>query len=496
MLKNLLNSIKALSLMAVSVMAGGVLYAQDVEPDVTLDVEIVGDGSADMMWYDYSMGGMKTETLETKVYEFSSADLGASDFVINNVQGELESVEINGSVDDEALSTLKGGKPYSFSFPTTNQGSLKLVFEGGEEPSEPEVPEEYDMAINLTVEGGEAEVSYWYYKAEPLDEKQEGVLAAGMNYLDNMWNSTSNHYHIYLAATAADGYAVKEVYVDEHPTDYSSDNIFIQRDDKGAVVNVRVVCEETLPEGYHTITLKSTGIEGLTYYINVPNKEMTQTSAYFSGTEDVVVPIHDGGYFTWNYSAPDYTVRGLLVNGQPLKEVSEDGQTYVVKSDVVLELDYVVTEYCEVTYEEPVGGKMYVEYQEYDLEAGYVYLPLDLEPGTTLMTGTNYRVTFEAAEDYALTAAYVNDEKVFEADAADEEFEYTYKGTVWGPVALKMETKAIMSVDEAVAEPVEMHVYSVDGVLVRSCVAETVEEAVNGLAQGLYIVNGQKVVVR
>lgn len=89
--------------MAVSVMAGGVLYAQDVEPDVTLDVEIVGDGSADMMWYDYSMGGMKTETLETKVYEFSSADLGASDFVINNVQGELESVEINGSVDDEAF---------------------------------------------------------------------------------------------------------------------------------------------------------------------------------------------------------------------------------------------------------------------------------------------------------------------------------------------------------------------------------------------------------
>lgn len=496
MLKNLLNSIKALSLMAVSVMAGGVLYAQDVEPDVTLDVEIVGDGSADMMWYDYSMGGMKTETLETKVYEFSSADLGASDFVINNVQGELESVEINGSVDDEALSTLKGGKPYSFSFPTTNQGSLKLVFEGGEEPSEPEVPEDYDMAINLTVEGGEAEVSYWYYKADPLDEKQEGVLAAGMNYLDNMYTSTFSHYQINLAVTAADGYAVKEVYVDESPTSYSPDNIVIQRENSGTEVNVRVVCEETLPEGYHTITLKSTGIEGLTYYINVPNKEMTQTSAYFSGTEDVVVPIHDGGYFTWNYSAPDYTVRGLLVNGQPLKEVSEDGQTYVVKSDVVLELDYVVTEYCEVTYEEPVGGKMYVEYQEYDLEAGYVYLPLDLEPGTTLMTGTNYRVTFEAAEDYALTAAYVNDEKVFEADAADEEFEYTYEGTVWGPVALKMETKAIMSVDEAVAEPVEMHVYSVDGVLVRSCVAETVEEAVNGLAQGLYIVNGQKVVVR
>ena len=494
MLKNLLNSIKALSLMTVSVMAGGVLYAQDVEPDVTLDVEIVGDGSADMMWYDYSMGGMKTETLETKVYEFSSADLGASDFVINNVQGELESVEINGSVDDEALSALNGGIAYSFA--PVAQGSLKLNFVGGEEPSEPEVPEEYDMAINLTVEGGEAEVSYWYYKADPLDEKQEGVLAAGMNYLDNMWNSTSNHYHIYLAATAADGYAVKEVYVDEHPTDYSSDNIFIQRDDKGAVVNVRVVCEETLPEGYHTITLKSTGIEGLTYFINVPNEEMTQTVAHFSGDEDVVVPIHDGGYFTWNYSASlDYTVRGLLVDGKPLEEVSDDGQTYVVTSDVVLSLDYLPTDYCEFSCVEPEGGNIIIEYQEYDINI-YDYVWLPLEEGMPVVTGTEYRATFETDEDYALTAVYVDGEKVFEADAADEEYEYTYEGVAWASVELKMETVALASVGELSSEPVKMDVYSIDGVLVRSCVAETVEEAVNGLAQGLYIVNGQKVVVR
>lgn len=494
MLKNLLNSIKALSLMAVSVMAGGVLYAQDVEPDVTLDVEIVGDGSADMMWYDYSMGGMKTETLETKVYEFSSADLGASDFVINNVQGELESVEINGSVDDEALSALNGGIAYSFA--PVAQGSLKLNFVGGEEPSEPEVPEEYDMAINLTVEGGEAEVSYWYYKADPLDEKQEGVLAAGMNYLDNMWNSTSNHYQINLTVTAADGYAVKEVYVDEFPTSYSPDNIAIQRENSGTEVNVRVVCEETLPEGYHTITLKSTGIEGLTYFINVPNEEMTQTVAHFSGDEDVVVPIHDGGYFTWNYSASlDYTVRGLLVDGKPLEEVSDDGQTYVVTSDVVLSLDYLPTDYCEFSCVEPEGGNIIIEYQEYDINI-YDYVWLPLEEGMPVVTGTEYRATFETDEDYALTAVYVDGEKVFEADAADEEYEYTYEGVAWASVELKMETVALASVGELSSEPVKMDVYSIDGVLVRSCVAETVEEAVNGLAQGLYIVNGQKVVVR
>lgn len=492
MLKNLLNSFKALTLVAVSMVSGGALQAQDY----TLDVEITGEGSAELFYYDYSIGNL-TENLETKTYTFS-VDFFNS-LMIQNVEGELLSVEINGTASETALQEIKESGKTSFTIPEdTKAGSLKLVFEGGEEPEEPEEPvEDYDMAINVTVEGGETEVGYWYWKADPLEEMQEGVLEAGMNYLNNMWNSSSYHYHIYLSVTPADGYAIKEVYVDDSLSAYDYSSILIQSEERGRVVNVRVVCEETLPEGYHTITLKSTGVESLSYYINVPNKEMTQTSAHFSGTEDVVVPIHDGGYFTWNYSAPlDYTVRGLLVNGQPLKEVSEDGQTYVVKSDVVLELDYVVTEYCEVTYEEPVGGKMYVEYQEYDLEAGYVYLPLDLEPGTTLMTGTNYRVTFEAAEDYALTAAYVNDEKVFEADAADEEYEYTYEGTVWGPVALKMETKAIMSVDEAVAEPVEMHVYSVDGVLVRSCVSETVDEAVSGLAQGLYIVNGQKVVVR
>lgn len=492
MLKNLLNSFKALTLVAVSMVSGGALQAQGY----TLDVEITGEGSAKMLYYDYSSGGERIVTLETKVYEFLSEVVNGAPFVISSVEGELESIEINGELDETALSTLKGGKPYSFSFPTTNQGSLKLVFEGGEEPSEPEVPEEYDMAINLTVEGGEAEVSYWYYKADPLDEKQEGVLAAGMNYLDNMWNSTSNHYHIYLAATAADGYAVKEVYVDEHPTDYSSDNIFIQRDDKGAVVNVRVVCEETLPEGYHTITLKSTGIEGLTYFINVPNEEMTQTVAHFSGDEDVVVPIHDGGYFTWNYSASlDYTVRGLLVDGKPLEEVSDDGQTYVVTSDVVLSLDYLPTDYCEFSCVEPEGGNIIIEYQEYDINI-YDYVWLPLEEGMPVVTGTEYRATFETDEDYALTAVYVDGEKVFEADAADEEYEYTYEGVAWASVELKMETVALASVGELSSEPVKMDVYSIDGVLVRSCVAETVEEAVNGLAQGLYIVNGQKVVVR
>ncbi len=491
MLKNLLNSFKALTLVAVSMVSGGALQAQDY----TLDVEITGEGSAELFYYDYVSSGYITEPLETKSYTFSSGFYNS--LMVQNVEGELLSVEINGDASEIALKEIKESGKTSFTIPEdTKAGSLKLVFEGGEEPSEPEVPEEYDMAINLTVEGGEAEVSYWYYKAEPLDEKQEGVLAAGMNYLDNMWNSSSYHYHIYLSVTPADGYAIKEVYVDDSLSAYDYSSILIQSEERGRVVNVRVVCEETLPEGYHTITLKSTGIEGLTYFINVPNEEMTQTVAHFSGDEDVVVPIHDGGYFTWNYSASlDYTVRGLLVDGKPLEEVSDDGQTYVVTSDVVLSLDYLPTDYCEFSCVEPEGGNIIIEYQEYDINI-YDYVWLPLEEGMPVVTGTEYRATFETDEDYALTAVYVDGEKVFEADAADEEYEYTYEGVAWASVELKMETVALASVGELSSEPVKMDVYSIDGVLVRSCVAETVDEAVSGLAQGLYIVNGQKVVVR
>ena len=58
-----------------------------------------------------------------------------------------------------------------------------------------------------------------------------------------------------------------------------------------------------------------------------------------------------------------------------------------------------------------------------------------------------------------------------------------------------METVLINSVDGVYAEPVQMYVYSVDGMLIRSCMAKSVDEAVDGLAQGLYIVNGEKVLV-
>ena len=51
------------------------------------------------------------------------------------------------------------------------------------------------------------------------------------------------------------------------------------------------------------------------------------------------------------------------------------------------------------------------------------------------------------------------------------------------------------SLGEVVTEPVMMKVYATDGHLVKSCMAKSVAEAVADLENGLYIVNGNKVVV-
>ena len=350
---------------------------------------------------------------------------------------------------------------------------------------------DFDVAVNLTVEGGEADVTYTYYNAVD-DQEMTGTVNAGMNEYSNVAYSESlGGYVVDLNVTAAEGSMVKEIYVDGVLSQYGTDFASLVSTEKGHVFEVRVVCEQEIPEDYHKVTIKPTGNEEVLYWIAYSNVEAQKQEFYYStADEEVVFYVPDNAFCSWNYNVPlDYTVRDLLVDGQPLDE-----SYFNVTADMTVELDYVETGYYVITYEEPVGGDIIIEYQEYDINIyDYVYLPY--EDGMVLTSGTKYRVTFEAADNYFLTGAYVDGEKVFEATPEDGEFEYTYEGTIWSDVTLKIETVADKSVDGVYAEPVQMYVYSVDGMLIRSCMAKSVDEAVDGLAQGLYIVNGEKVLV-
>lgn len=395
----------------------------------------------------------------------------------------LDSVYINGTFDETLTTNLQMSGSANFGLPKdVNPATIKLVFENAGEP-------EPDMIVNLTVEnyegveGGSATVSY-----------AGGTLNVGENKLYDILSGGS--YEVALSVIPTEGYAIRDVYIDDVKTYNTPEAVYITRAEKGSVVNVRVVCDEA-----YTITMKPTGIEGVSYSVRLALLDLKENRNYMSAVdEDVIVAVPksvSNPYFTWNRDVGSYyTFRDFLVNGKSIYDVSADGggQQYNITSDVELELVVVETEYYELTTVACEGGKYYIEYEEFDMQSGnYIWLPYE-EGIDALMTGTAYRVTFEAAEGYVLLGAYVNDEQVFSATVADEEYEYTYEGVVWSPIEFKMVTKPL-SVDGVYAEPVQMYVYSVDGMLIRSCMAKSVDEAVEGLAQGLYIVNGRKVVV-
>ena len=395
----------------------------------------------------------------------------------------LDSVYINGTFDETLTTNLQMSGSANFGLPKdVNPATIKLVFEDAGKP-------DADMIVNLTVEnyegveGGSATVSY-----------AGGTLNVGENKLYDILSGGS--YEVALSVIPTEGYAIRDVYIDDVKTYNTPEAVYITRAEKGSVVNVRVVCDEA-----YTITMKPTGIEGVSYSVRLALLDLKENRNYMSAVdENVIVAVPksvSNPYFTWNRDVGSYyTFRDFLVNGKSIYDVSADGggQQYNITSDVELELVVVETEYYELTTVACEGGKYYIEYEEFDMQSGnYIWLPYE-EGIDALMTGTAYRVTFEAAEGYVLLGAYVNDEQVFSATVADEEYEYTYEGVVWSPIEFKMVTKPL-SVDGVYAEPVQMYVYSVDGMLIRSCMAKSVDEAVEGLAQGLYIVNGRKVVV-
>ena len=83
--------------------------------------------------------------------------------------------------------------------------SVKLVFEGGDEP---EVPE-YEFLINLTVEGGEAAVKAQYTGAEG---RQTVDLVEGPNYISGITAGLMNRRGVTVFASDAEGYVMARTF--------------------------------------------------------------------------------------------------------------------------------------------------------------------------------------------------------------------------------------------------------------------------------------------
>lgn len=346
-----------------------------------------------------------------------------------------------------------------------------------------------DMIINYTQEG-EGVVNYSYFLEG--DGSGTGNLAAGTNEFDDMYLASDGYYKMYLTINPAEGSVLKSVTVNgtDMTETYNNDGTLLLKSVGGETFDVKVVFEGEEPEPTgHKVVIRANG--DIEYYIKFSNTAEQKQEFYYVSDKDTTVYLPDNAFCGWNYTYnPNFTVKNLLINGEPLLE-----PTFFVNSDLEISLDYVETGYYELEFEQPENGEIIVEYQVFDMEVGdYVYVPY--EAGLTLQTGTGYRVTYIADEDSYIANVKVNGEEVMTSTIEDPVYEFVYEEKVWGPVSFEAEILTEISVDEVAAEPVQMTVYSVDGVLVRSCLAKDAKEAVEGLAKGLYIVNGQKVVVK
>lgn len=353
-----------------------------------------------------------------------------------------------------------------------------------------------DVILNYSQEG-EGSADYYYYSADNENEKVEGTVAAGENLFNNMYLHYSKNYRLYIVPKPAEGYVLDKVILDGvenslHKSSYELDGyFFLEPREAGITYNLKLVYvseEPQEPEG-HKVVIKANG--DVEYVIKYSNIEEQKQEYFLVSDEDVTVYLPDNAFCSWDYSYnPNFTVRGLLLNGEPLEE-----QTFNVTADMEISLDYVTTEYFELEYEQPENGEIIVEYKEYDIEVyDYVYVPY--EAGLPLMTGTAYRVTYIADADSYIASVKISGEEVVSSTIEDPLYEFVYEGEVWGPVTIEADIRKEVSVNDVAAEPVAMTVYGIDGRVVRTCMAKSAEEAVTGLEEGLYIVNGEKVLVR
>lgn len=461
-------------------------FETTLEPDMYVNLTVEeGEGHIEYWYYlaeplDAVQEGIFSEGLN-KLYNMYYSSYTNYSVYVTVVPAEgytLKSLYI-GQTDYSAWY----GPNEEFSLMSTSQGDtydIKVKFE--------KEAEKADMIVNYTQEGN-GDLSYFYYTDE---EDASGYMEEGTNEFWDMYLDSYGNYKMYLTATPEEGSVLKSLTVDgvDKTAEYNESGNLMLTSTGGQTFDVKVVFEGEEPEPTgHKVVIKANG--DVEYHVKFSNVAEQKQEFYYVFDKDTTVYLPDNAFCGWNYSYnANFTVKGLLINGEPLLE-----PTFTVTSDLEISLDYVETGYYELEYDQPENGEIIVEYQVYDMTVyDYVYVPY--EAGLTLQTGTGYRVTYVADEDSYIANVKVNGEEVMTSTIEDPVYEFVYEGKVWGPVLFEAEILTEISVDEVAAEPVQMTVYSVDGVLVRSCLAKDAQEAVEGLEKGLYIVNGQKVLVK
>lgn len=364
----------------------------------------------------------------------------------------------------------------------TEKATSNLIVEFGDAPRA-------DMIVRYSF-GGDGTTDYYYFSDAESADKKEGSFVVGENLFNEMY--FSDKYVLYVVPKPAEGSLIGDIKING-VADSSKKEQF--------EANGYFTIEETVPgeetwllityvseaQKKNVVTIKAN--PDVDYVIRYSNISEQKQEIYEIKREDVIIELPDNSFCSWTYTNnPGFVVKGLKINGSSMIDPS-----FYVNSDVTIELDYIPTAQFTVSLNKYSNGEVFLEKRVFG-EKDWTYV--SMEEGEKLVAGTVVRISAYADPGYEIKTFKVNGELKMESTSENSEYEYIYTEELWEDLNIEVDF-ALMStgIDNVENEPVVMEVYSIDGVLIKKCVATTVEEAVEGLSNGLYIVNGNKVVV-
>lgn len=452
-----------------------------------VNTTVIGFGAVKCTYEDKTKGE-QTVTLENKKEAELDVKPGEDGKYRMRITGEPENgkvvrfITVNGKdVKDEY-----DANGYYDIVVETEKATTNLIVEFGDAPRA-------DMIVNYAVSGNGTTDYYYFSDAESTD-KMEGTFASGENMFDEMYFSAK--YTLYVVPKPENGYLLGEVRVNgksdaSKKEQFESNGYFTLETAVAGEEVLLTISYVSEVQNKNTVTVKAN--PDVNYLIRYSNVSAGKQEFYEIKDKDVVIELPDNAFCSWDYTRnPDFVVRGLVINGTPL---GKDVSTFIVNSDMTIELDYVPTANYSVIVSDYSNGTVSLEKKEFSIDKGdYVYVPLS--EGEEILAGTGVRVTAYADPGYEIKEFKVNGELKLASTPENSEYEYSYVADIWENLDIDVTFELMPSgIDAVSGEPVVMNVYSVEGILVKTCIAASVDEAVEGLGNGLYIVNGKKVIV-
>lgn len=485
-----------------------VLFAGKASAQFTINYTQEGEGAIQIealvnwvpAYYDL-VGG---QTTQIDGVQFNMKDLGGGDWqqayqlIFWVISGDIQKVEIDGVENQEYLDSFRNNGRVDMFFTEQKDYviNMKVTFSGG---GETPVEDPYTVNYKANIIG-EGTLTATFTDADSGEEVSKELVNG-----DNKLNvkAVDNMFNVRFTPKAAEGYGFDFLYVQGYDTyddvapaiaengyfDAQTGASFTERQ-----VEVKFV---EVADGDMAVIYEQEGEGSCAYrYASKEESEVYKEGELAEG-ENLFTDMYFDGYNYKIYLDPKpangYRLSEFVVNGTTY--AYDGSESFVYTTDAPGKFVEVKTVFIEapvysVTVANVQNGTVTVEYK---VAGETEYKPLG--EGETVAEGTEIRITANADPDFSIEKFVVNDTIVAEGSKESPLTNHVYEEAVTENIEVSVSFVSTKSLGEVVTEPVMMKVYATDGHLVKSCMAKSVAEAVADLENGLYIVNGKKVVV-